>query len=258
MDRLPRAKDLTPPAASLWILAAVCCFSLNTRPAFAGPQPPLPSKVTEAAKPQAYAGDAACQSCHEKESLPYLETAHHLTSSLPTADTIEGSFDRPFNLMRTANPNLGFMMTASSDGYFQTAVDISDPEHGRTLTEPFDIVVGSGRKAHTYLFWKEDQLFELPVSYWKETREWINSPGYPDGYVHFDKAVVPRCLDCHASYFESLAPPLNRFRRNSLVLGISCEKCHGPGREHVAQERSASSPRASPAGAIVNPYHLPR
>jgi hypothetical protein len=27
------------------------------------------------------------------------------------------------------------------------------------------------------LFWKNDQLFQLPVSYWNELG-WINSPGY--------------------------------------------------------------------------------
>jgi len=68
--------------------------------------------------------------------------------------------------------------------------------------------------------------------------------------------VPPRCLECHATYFHSLAPPPNRYDRHEFVLGIACEKCHGPGREHVALYASAHPP-GSPT-AIVNPARLPR
>jgi len=50
--------------------------------------------------------------------------------------------------------------------------------------------------------------------------QWANSPGYPDGSLHFDRPIVPRCLECHGSYFESLAPPPNHYRKGSLVLGL--------------------------------------
>ena len=206
-----------------------------------------------------YVGDAACRSCHLKESTTYAETAHHRTSRLPTAESIEGSFSPGSNILHTADPRLVFQMQAAGSGFTQTALYVDESSKLQTMTEPFDIVVGSGRKGVTYLFWKGDELYELPVSYWVETHSWINSPGYPDGTVHFDKAIVPRCLECHGSIFQSLAPPLNRYRRDSLVLGISCEKCHGPGRTHVMREQSASPPRrGSPQEAIVNPAKLPR
>jgi hypothetical protein len=35
-------------------------------------------------------------------------------------------------------------------------------------TERFDYVIGSGGKGQTYLYWKGDLLFQLPVSYWTE------------------------------------------------------------------------------------------
>jgi hypothetical protein len=203
-----------------------------------------------------YSGDNACLSCHEAEAKTYAGTAHHLTSQIAGAGSIAGNFNPGSNIFKTSNPSLLFKMTADGDGYHQTAVDQLSPAKSIELTERFDIVVGAGRKSQTYLYWKGDELFELPVSWWAKSGTWINSPGYQDGAVRFDRIIVPRCLECHASYFESTPPPSNRYARDSLTLGITCERCHGPGREHVTLYRSPSPPK--PAKAIINPASLAR
>ena len=150
---------------------------------------------------------------------------------------MKGSFTPGSNILKTSNPYLTFEMTANEQGYFQSAVEQVSPSKKISRTERIDIVTGLARKGQSYLFWKGDQLFQLPVTYWTATDSWVNSPSYPDGSPHFDKHIIPRCLECHASYFEWLPPPVNRYRKTSLVLGIFCEKCHGPGREHVALHR---------------------
>ena len=49
---------------------------------------------------------------------------------------------------------------------------------------------------------------------------------------------------------------INRYRPTGAVLGISCETCHGSGREHARRERSAL--RALLPRAMINPGRLPR
>src|SRR5213076_327863 len=75
---------------------------------------------------------------------------------------------------------------------------------------------------------------------------------------NFGRPIPPRCLECHASWFEPVPDPtvINRYRRTGALLGISCETCHGAGREHVRRERSPL--RAVLPLAIVNPARLPR
>ncbi|HEY3580886.1 MAG TPA: multiheme c-type cytochrome, partial [Pyrinomonadaceae bacterium] len=66
------------------------------------------------------------------------------------------------------------------------------------------------------------------------------------------------CLECHASFFEPVnnGTVPNRYRRTDYVLGVSCERCHGPGAQHVGLN---SAPNAKPAQqAIINPAKLPR
>ena len=87
---------------------------------------------------------------------------------------------------------------------------------------------------------------------------WVNSPGYGDRTLDFSRPVPPRCLECHASYFEPVAEggALNRYQRSNYTLGISCERCHGPGREHADLNAPGA---AKPVNqAIVNPAKLPR
>jgi hypothetical protein len=205
-----------------------------------------------------YVGDEACAPCHQEIAAGYAATAHKHTSQLPDDQAIAGSFAQGSNLLKTSNPYLHFTMTKANDGYFENAVDEVTPSQVVSLTQRIDIVVGSGRKAQTYLYWKGDDLFELPVSWWVASRHWINSPGYADGTINFDRAVVPRCLECHGSFFTSLAPPENHYDKGSLVLGITCEKCHGPGREHVEHSSSASPPTNAAANFILNPAKFSR
>lgn len=205
-----------------------------------------------------YVGDEVCGTCHQERLRSFLRTAHHLTSRKATAESIAGSFRSGENVLKTSNPGLSFRMEERAGRFYQSAIWGLPPSTTAT-SEPIDLVIGSGRKGQTYLYWKGDRLFQLPVSYWVELGHWVNSPGYADGYAEFNRPVPPRCIECHGSFAESLpgAPANNAYKKQTLVLGISCERCHGPGREHVARHQASTGVPAS-SEAIVNPAKLAR
>ena len=197
----------------------------------------------------------------------YLHTSHHLTSQLPGATSILGSFDEGKNVLLIQNPpstdvdpRLLFRMEIEPDGYYETAV----AEMGSlkiTRSERIDIVTGSGVRGQTYLYWKDNELFELPVSHWTDGNQWINSPGYADGTANFARHVDARCLECHASYIRSLSadPQSNVFDRSSLVIGIECETCHGPGEAHIKSKHESLVGGPKPVDqSILNPARLSR
>jgi hypothetical protein len=212
--------------------------------------------TTPASKPASpgYLGDDKCGSCHQAKVNAFHLTAHYHTSSLPSAHSILGNFAPGQNIIKTSNPDLFFQMDENLDGFAQTAVRGMAP-YTTERKERFGVVVGSGGKGQTYLFWKEDELFQLPISYWRQLG-WVNSPGYRDGTANFDRPIIPRCLECHATYAESNSPPPNRYIKDSLLPGITCEKCHGPGQEHVQSE--ALSIKGKNASAILNPAKFGR
>jgi hypothetical protein len=240
---LPRPAPLAPRTRHLLFLVPALTF------AGCGAQEAVPLSA------EALVGDAVCLQCHEAMAT-YTTTAHSRTSALATATSVHGSFAEGENVLRTGNPYLHYRMVAAGGELRQQALQTSGPD-SVAADERLDLVIGSGRKGQSYLYWRDDRLFQLPVSYWRGIG-WANSPGYPDGMAIFSRAVNPRCLECHATYAEA-QPGLsvaNRYDTTSLVLGISCESCHGAGRAHVEAESSGNAwMRAS---AIVNPAELPR
>jgi len=211
-----------------------------------------------------FIGDAACISCHKGISETYEHTAHRLTSQLPTASSVLGSFKDGENVLTIvdpadgAEPALRFVMEARKDGFYETAETGWD-SYLHKRSERIDVITGSGTRGQTYLYWRGDRLFELPVSYWTESRRWINSPGYIDGTAEFSRVVNPGCLECHSTYIRPLStdPNTNRFDRSTFVPGLSCETCHGPGAEHVRIESAHRSGSGGSTG-ILNPAKFSR
>lgn len=196
-----------------------------------------------------HAGDAACLDCHQQQALPYLHTSHHLTSQLVNHTSMRFSLPGGAKSLmivdpakQSDQPYLFFQIKASGESYYQSAVT-GWGSRRQTRTEPMDIVIGSGRRGQTFLYWDANRLFELPISYWTAGHEWINSPGYADGTADFSRPVNPGCLECHATAIQALSadPSTNSYEKNTLVTGISCETCHGSGQEHIAKQRQAAS-----------------
>ena len=139
-------------------------------------------------------GALDCSQCHAAIAASHARTAHATASSSATANSIAGPFDRQ---MPTRVDGVYFRMERRGYRFFQTGV-----QAGRSQSEPFDLVIGSGRRGQSYLYWRDGLLFQLPVSYHVASKRWINSPGYEDGIVNFGRGIPPQCLDCHASGFR--------------------------------------------------------
>lgn len=228
------------------------------------PSPSAKNPSASSSKPKIvprseYVGDPACAQCHQDKFDTYEKTAHNLTSQIANQDSIVGTFTAGANTMTTVNANLSFEMDKKNGEFFQTAIWKS-PDGGapRTHTERLDLVIGSGGKGQTYLYWRDNQLFQLPAGYSSVLHRWITSPGYIDGQADFERAIIPRCLECHATFFESVIPDpdVNMYDTKNYLLGISCERCHGPGRAHVASEKGKIGGPATAAEKIVNPAKL--
>jgi hypothetical protein len=207
--------------------------------------------------------DETCAPCHQKEALTFAQTEHHRTSSFPSQESIRGSFAGGSNELKIADPapvigdpGLTYKMTRSDSSFLVSAIT-GFTGQTQTRTEAVGLVIGSGVRGQSYLYWKGDSLFELPVSYWSDGNRWINSPGFRNGPPNFDRPASPRCLECHMTFMQTISndPASNRYEKSKSIPGISCETCHGPGAAHIAAHH-AHTPSTNES--IVNPAKLSR
>lgn len=192
-----------------------------------------------------YAGMKACLGCHKGIGDSYLHAAHEMTSRAADMHSVAGSLAARGNEF-VYGPGRKVAMQQRDSGLFQVAVKPNGQEAHR-----FDIVVGSGRKAQTYLYWKGEGVFQLPVSFFVTQQSWANSPHYPMDSIWFGRAVDVGCFECHASYITKKGlihvDAFNgtpQYDRASIVYGIDCERCHGPGAMHAAWQTAHKEDRA--------------
>ena len=183
---------------------------------------------------QEFAGSLSCASCHKEIYNDNIHTAHYHTSEKASEKNIRGSFSKEKNAVLYAG-GVRVMMEKIDSSFYQTEY-IHDEEKVRRR---FDVVVGSGKKAQTYLYWTRDRLMQLPVFYFTERDQWANSPGYP-GRVIFNRPVTSRCLECHTTYARKTSSPdiqPEQFSGSEIIYGVDCERCHGPAAKHVQYEQ---------------------
>ncbi len=229
-----------------------------------------------------YAGTQACAECHAEIVATYAETAHHNTSRTGERKNVLGQLVSAHNTVKVSE-SMHIRVSQRGDTVYQVAIFGEDTlEAAYRRAYPIDIAFGSGRKGQTYLTWRDDSLlFQMPISYYTVNNSWVVSPGYTHETIGFDRPVVTRCVECHATYFESRLPweigrkvnkltvesiaetsaqeaekfmshRLNAYEPGKYILGLTCEKCHNPGRQHVEYHRK--NPRDSVGRHIVATY----
>ncbi len=207
-------------------------------------------KVADDGANPGFLGADACRECHQEKHSGFIHTAHHNTSGVVGTAAMHGHFSGPASTMRTSDPMLSFTMFQQGDKYIQQA-SFADYK----LDFPLNVFTGSAKTGQTFLYWHQDELFQAFVSYLTALDEWIPSPGYTDRTVDYSRRIKTECLECHVTYIEQKRPP-NLYKPETAVWGISCERCHGPGRDHVEYHRA--HPDEKTASHIMEPSDLPR
>jgi tetratricopeptide (TPR) repeat protein len=229
------------------------------------PQPPaVKSAATEDAvldEPAdgnpGYVGPQACAPCHKKRVAEFETTRHFVACAAPKVDSMPTGFAVGKGQFATRDRNLRFEMTHVGSDFFQTSIQTAANGEKRTPAR-IDLAYGAGGVLdEVYFTWHGDRLYELPMVWLHPQKQWgmtSYNPYGPGG--DFARETTTRCLECHTTWLDHVPGTRSQYKREELILGVTCEKCHGPGREHVAYHQD--HPTAEVGHAIVQPAELPR
>ena len=206
---------------------------------------------TEGAPPrEGFVGPATCAACHAAHAKTQPTTSMARTASR-AADS---------EVLRS-HAHLAFRSgdheyAVSSGG---GAPVFSVRKGAQSASVPLAWAFGAGKVGQSYVFVKDGTFYEGRLSYFDTLRAADFTPARaiadPRDLTEALGRVVKqpelgRCFGCHMT-----APTAaGRFDPEGAIPGVTCEACHGPGREHVAAMRLGKIDAAR--AAILNPARL--
>ncbi|MEP7164345.1 MAG: multiheme c-type cytochrome [Ferruginibacter sp.] len=181
---------------------------------------------------KAYAGSASCRQCHQAIYDSALLSAHFNATAPASKENVHGNFNDGKNEFVYNNGTKVVMEERDSGLYQVVYVNGKEKQAYR-----FDITFGL-RNAQTWLYWNDDNTYELPVSWYTSVHDWATSPGFSSKDPDFKRLIGRDCFECHSSHISnklnaSTAGITEVLVKNSIIYGIDCERCHGPAANHV-------------------------
>jgi tetratricopeptide (TPR) repeat protein len=212
------------------------------------PSPSVPPVVLEEEDDEAdertppnpgYLGPQACAACHARRVAEFQTTSHFRACRPARVGEMPPGFDPGRGNYATRDPAVRFEMTRTGDEFLLTALRPKPTGEERTSSR-IDLVYGAARADEVFFSWRGEGLYELPVVWLHPLDRWGNSSINPHGKGDFAREATVRCVECHNTWLAHVPGTPNEYRHEGAVLGVTCERCHGPGREHVAASRKGA------------------
>lgn len=204
-----------------------------------------------------YAGSESCVQCHQVQYNMALQSSHFKATAPAVPGNVLGDFDEDDHTF-IYDKNTRLVMEKRNDSLYQVLY-----KNGKEVeAHRFEIVFGI-KHAQTSVYWRDNNTYELPVSFYNSINNWATSPGFPADKPYFDRMVVKDCYSCHASNISSRNVNQSSDQKNflsmevediidkkTIVYGIDCERCHGPAKKHV--EFHLKNPNVKTANSITS------
>jgi tetratricopeptide (TPR) repeat protein len=216
-----------------------------------------------AATGNAYVDAAVCAQCHADKAGTYRQTGMGRSFYRLTPETAVEDFTSGLPFHHPAS-DTWFNMLVREGKYFQRRWQIGfDGRETNVEEKQIDFVLGSGNHARTYLhLTTRGTLQQLPLGWYSEKGGyWGMNPGYDRAdYQGSTRVIHYECMFCHNAYpripegHEELGAEAQYLE--PIPQSIDCQRCHGPGQQHVeAAKRKDATPQQIRA-TIVNPARL--
>lgn len=212
---------------------------------------------------EGYLPDAVCAQCHAEKAESFAEMGMARSFYKPRPETAVEDFS---TLPYFHDPSQRYynMELRGGEYWFTRYAKTQEGDKIDVFSTKVDWILGSGNHSRIYLYQTPDgAMFQLPISWYTQENIWAMAPGYEfHDHKGVLRAISARCMTCHNSYPEypeeaGFAGQPQLFPQD-MPEGISCQRCHGPGADHVEQAYSGASSLEALRAAIINPGDLPR
>jgi Tfp pilus assembly protein PilF len=204
-----------------------------------------------------YVGKEVCKGCHPDIYTSFVETGMGMSWGMASHEKSSGRFGKGALVYDTLR-GLYYHPFWRGDTLQLVEFRLNGKDTIFKRTENIKYIVGSGQHTNSHIYEVNGFLYQAPVTYYTQKGIWNLPPGFEGGNnTRFSRAIEPECMSCHNALPVVDEQSTNRYEK--VELGLSCERCHGPGSLHVAEKLKGNivdiKKEADPT--IVNPAKLP-
>jgi len=188
-----------------------------------------------------YVGAQQCVECHEDIYDGWKSTLHPYKFQDATPETIIGDFTDNNSFSIEGHT---IRMSKKRNEYFITTLDPDNKEH----TYKVKYLIGGFWKQLYVTEYPNGELHILPAMWIVEKQQWAQSQYWNKTIYQFS------CSGCHNTGTQLNYDEVKKtFKTTWVDKGVSCEACHGPGKNHI----DAVNSDGNVSGSIVNPAKIP-
>ncbi|MEP7167732.1 MAG: tetratricopeptide repeat protein [Bacteroidota bacterium] len=233
------------------ILLIIRC---NTRTSTAIVETKTYSSLNDTVK---YVGINTCRTCHESIYETFIQTGMGSSFDVASKKKSSARFDQ-HAVIFDKDKNFYYKAFWDKDSlkFMEFRLDGKDTVHKRI--ETVNYIVGSGQHTNSHIIATNGYLNQAPMTFYTQKGHWDLPPGFENGgNSRFSRLIGLECMSCHNGYPQYVMGSENKFEK--IKNGIDCERCHGPGEQHVADKRAGKILDISKDidYSIVNPAKLP-
>ena len=196
-----------------------------------------------------YVETATCRSCHHRIYDEYQKTTMGRAFYLPDPEKMVEDWSENNSYYHEPSQR-HYEMTRRGDKFYVRRYQLD--AKGRRIHQfekQVTHVMGSGARARSYIHQTSNgRMVELPISWYAQENSWGMAPGYdkPD-HAGFTRIITNRCMFCHNGYpFSAMKADRPGWDhdpsfRGAIPMGIDCQRCHGPGEEHIREANNPTS-----------------
>lgn len=204
----------------------------------------------------AYVSDTECGKCHAEIAKTFSQ--HPMARTLTPIEhfaspPLDAQSNNPFSAFGQE-----FEVIARPDRVIHTRQAL-DQSGNRLFQSELEVqfAVGSGARGNSFLSSQGSTFLQTPLTWYPQKKAWGLSPGFhPE--ILAGRRVGADCLFCHSNGANE--DPQDETKYNRPVFpnghGIGCQRCHGPGDEHVRNPGLVETGAGSLDPTIVNPARL--